>query len=135
MEVRTCKSCKRLFNYIGGQPLCPKCLSDLEDKFQEVKKYVEDNPTASLSKVAEDNDISPNQIKQWIREERLSFSKESIVGIECESCGKLIKTGRFCDKCKVKLHNDFGSVTKKEESVVQKKQREAARMRFLDNAR
>lgn len=135
MEVRTCKGCKRLFNYIGGQPLCPKCLSDLEDKFQEVKKYVEDNPAASLSKVAEDNEISPNQIKQWIREERLSFSKESIVGIECESCGKLIKTGRFCDECKLKLHNDFGSVTKKEESVVQKKQREAARMRFLDNAR
>lgn len=133
MEVRTCKGCKKLFNYIGGQPLCPKCIADLEDKFVLLKEYVRENPSANISKVAEDNDVSLNQIKQWIREERLSFSTESLVGIECESCGAMIKTGRFCESCKLKLHNGLEQSIKREESIVQKKQREAARMRFLDN--
>ena len=43
MEVRNCKGCGRLFNYIGGVPLCGDCKAKLEDKFVEVKRYIEDN--------------------------------------------------------------------------------------------
>ncbi len=132
MEVKSCKMCKRLFNYIGGRPICPKCASDLEDKFQGVKQYVIDNPSASISQVSEDNEIPISQIKQWIREERLSFSKDSVVGIECESCGTMIKTGRFCDVCKNKLHNGLESAIKRPEPVREVKKKEDPRMRFLD---
>lgn len=135
MEVKNCKGCSRLFNYIGGKQICPKCLADLEVKFEEVKKYIEDNPGANMSQVAEATEVSLNQIKQWIREERLSFSKDSVIGIECESCGATIKTGRFCEACKSKLSNGLESAFKKEETPIQKKQREAARMRFLDSQR
>ena len=47
MEVRNCKGCGRLYNYIGGsyKNLCPNCIGDMEEKFQEVKKYIEDNIT------------------------------------------------------------------------------------------
>lgn len=132
MDVRNCKSCRRLFNYIGGQSLCPSCLTKLEDKFQEVKKYIEENPLAPITQVAEEMEISVGQLKQWVREERLSFSEQSVVGIECESCGVMIKTGRFCDKCKNDLANTLNSAIKKKEPAAVQKKREEARMRFLD---
>ena len=25
MDVRNCKQCSKLFNYIGGAPICPEC--------------------------------------------------------------------------------------------------------------
>lgn len=135
MEVKNCRGCGRLFNYMGGPSrLCPACRDELEKKFQQVKNYIYDNKEASISQVSEENDVSIQQIKQWVREERLSFGDESLVGLECENCGVLIKTGRFCEDCKKKMAHDFGNLYQKEEPVQQKKDaREKARMRFLDN--
>ena len=53
MELMNCKNCKRLFNYIAGDPICPKCKELLEDKFQEVKKYIRENPGSNVDEVAE----------------------------------------------------------------------------------
>ena len=75
MEVKNCKGCGRLFNYMGGAPLCDACRKKLEEKFQKVKQYLDDHPDASVNQVSEDNDVSVKQIKQWIREERLSLSE------------------------------------------------------------
>ena len=38
MEVRNCKNCGRLFNYMGGKPICQLCKESLEDKFKEVQE-------------------------------------------------------------------------------------------------
>ena len=34
MDVRNCKNCGKLFQYVG-KPLCPACNKKLEDKFFE----------------------------------------------------------------------------------------------------
>lgn len=102
MDVRNCKGCSRLFNYIGGQQLCPECIKALDIKFDQVRDYVYDHPRAGMQQVAEENDVSIAQIKRWIREERLAFSDDAQVGLECEGCGKMIRTGRFCETCKAK---------------------------------
>lgn len=95
MEVRNCRSCGRLFNYMGGAPLCPACQKKLEEKFQEVKAFLEENPNSSVETVAEELDVSVKQIRQWIREERLSLSVAGADGIVCETCGKPIRTEDF----------------------------------------
>lgn len=135
MDVRNCKGCGKLFNYLSGIPLCPECLKKLEEKFIDVKQYIEDHPGASLSEIAEDNDVTVNQIKRWVREERLSFTADSVVGLECENCGTIIKTGRFCDSCKEKLQHGFEQCIKVDTPKIDTKklQRDSsARMRFLD---
>ncbi len=134
MEVRNCKNCGKMFNYIG-KPICPTCEKRLEDKFQEVKQYVKEHREASITEVAEENEVSVNQIKRWVRQERLAFSDESMVGLECENCGAMIKTGRFCESCKQKLQNNLSSVIKKKPEPVVKKKQESnpAKMRFFDN--
>lgn len=102
MDVRNCKGCGRLFNYYGGVPLCKACKDKLEEKFQEVKEYLRQNPNTPIQVVSEDNNVSVKQIKQWVREERLVFSEDSPLGLECEGCGTIIKTGRFCENANVK---------------------------------
>ncbi len=135
MDVKNCKNCKRLFNYLGGEQICPACKEELENKFTKVRDYVWDHKNATMEEISEENEVSVKQIKQWIREERLVFSDDSTIGIECENCGATIKSGRFCDKCKAEMAKNLGSAIKKpqvqEEPV--KKKKDGDRMRFLDN--
>ncbi len=133
MEVRNCKNCGRLFNYAGGAPICSSCKKELEDKFQEVKKYIQDNKAATIDMVAEETDTPVKQIKQWIKEERLVLSNPSASGVTCEICGEPITTGRYCEACKAKTQGDIASaIDKKEPARPKKKERENPRMRFLD---
>lgn len=135
MEVRNCRRCRKLFNYIGGLPICPTCERELEDKFQEVKEYLRNNPRASLAQIAEENDTTIQQLKQWVREERLVFTDDSPVALECENCGALIRTGRYCKNCKGNLANNMQKAIHKPEPQVEKVKkpiREKERMRFLD---
>lgn len=134
MEVKNCKGCGRLFNYLQGPPLCPACTADLENKFQQVKDYLRENPKAQLNQIAEDNDVSVKQIRQWVREERLTFTEESQITLDCENCGAPILTGRFCDRCRATLKNELsGAIKRPVRKEPQKQTRERERMRFLDN--
>ena len=132
MNVTNCKGCGRLFNVMNNSKLCPQCIQALEDKFQQVKKYLNEYPNSSIDAVSQDNDVSVKQIKQWVREERLAFSEGSGVGIECEQCGKMILTGRFCDTCRFKISNNLMSALDRPKAPEPKKDtRERDRMRFL----
>ena len=133
MDVRNCKSCKRLFNYLAGPPLCEKCKQELEEKFQLVKEYIWENKDASINRVAEDCDVSVKQLKQWVREERLLFSEKSGVFLECEMCGASIRTGRFCKSCKSKLEGDFKNAYVATSISEPAKNKGKDRMRFLDS--
>ncbi len=107
MNVRNCRKCGRIFNYAMGPLLCPRCREAQETKFQEVKAYVQDHHGADISEVSRECDVDPGQIRQWIREERLQFADDSPIRIACESCGAMIRSGRYCEKCKVEMTNGF----------------------------
>ncbi|SDB06255.1 flagellar protein [Eubacterium oxidoreducens] len=133
MEVKNCKECGRLFNWMNGPKICPACVKKVEDKFQEVKEYVRNNKGASLEQISEDNDVAIKQIKQWVREERLVFAEDSMVGIDCELCGKMIRTGKYCNECKDKVQNNLATGIKQKPKVEPKKPvKDNPRMRFLD---
>ena len=134
MDVKTCRSCGRLFNYLSGMPICPACKKRLEEKFVEVKEYIRENDTATVQQISEDNDVSVKQIKQWIREERLTFTDKSPVGIECEKCGAMIRTGRFCAKCKDSMASDLKQMYAMPAAPTSSgsNRRDKDRMRFLD---
>lgn len=135
MEVRNCKSCGRLYNYIGGsyRNLCPNCINKVEEKFSEVKDYIDEHKNATIPDVSKDCDVRVEQIEHWIREERLYFSEDSPIGIACENCGITIKSGRFCPACKAKMSNVLselysGESSKSNRSDVNK---DSDRMRYL----
>ncbi len=133
MDVRNCRNCGRLFNYLGGQNICPACREESEKKFAQVKDYIRENPHKSIQEISDDNEVSTNQIRQWIREERLQFSDDSPIGIECENCGAIIKTGKYCDACRNKLGNALNDAIDKPPAPEppKPKQKETNKMRFI----
>ncbi len=135
MNVRNCRRCGKIFNYVAGVPICPICREKEEEKFQEVKAYVWDHHAATMDMISEDCGVDVQQIRQWVREERLCFTDDSPVGITCENCGAMIKTGRYCEKCKKEMAMDISNAYHKTtmQPVKQKKaDRENPKMRFLD---
>jgi hypothetical protein len=124
MEVRVCKNCRRLFNYIYGPELCQNCIQlvtqeqhitenkkaipsikplvyEEEAKYEQVRDYIMSNPKATVTQIAAANDVSPTKLFEWIRDDRLEFSDESeYAWFECEICKTKIKSGRLCGRCK-----------------------------------
>lgn len=131
MDVKNCRDCGRLFNYIGGPRLCAECRTKLEEKFMEVKEYIRENKLATIAAVSEACDVSQKQITQWIREERLEFSEESTVTFQCENCGAAIRTGRFCNACRNDLKNNLQNMYPTATPQQQKTRRDGEHMRFL----
>ncbi|MBR1523515.1 MAG: flagellar protein [Lachnospiraceae bacterium] len=134
MNVKNCRRCGKIFNYIGGQPICPSCREEIEKKFEVVKNYIRENPKASIPQICEECEVDTSQLQQWIREERLVFSDDSPVGIPCEKCGTMIHAGKYCDKCKAELANGLSaSIAKPEAPKIEPKRdpRGNPAMRFL----
>lgn len=132
-DIRTCRSCKRIFNYLSGPVLCAACKEKLEEKFQQTKQYIEEHRGASMHEVAEACEVELSQIRQWLKEERLELSEGSSIVLECESCGAPIRSGKFCDKCRNAMANNLQSLiqnNKATEPTLYKKD-SGARMRFL----
>ena len=135
MDIKNCKGCNRLFQYIGGPILCPICREALEDKFAEVKEYIYQHRGASIAEVAGATEVSAKQIKQWIREDRLVLSDPTEDGITCEKCGIPICSGRFCEKCRIAMANEFGATIGRPTAPTidgaNKKSKTGNKMRFL----
>lgn len=136
MNVRPCKGCGRLFNYIAGPHLCPVCREKLEDKFQEVKAYIEEHKGVSMQEVSEVCEVEMPQIKQWIREERLEITSDSAIRLSCEGCGAQITSGRFCDQCKYNITAGFKNIVaehKKANEANKPQKTGSAKMRFMQD--
>ncbi|MDP4179505.1 MAG: MerR family transcriptional regulator [Bacillota bacterium] len=102
-DVRNCRRCGKVYNYIGN-PLCPTCIQADDEDFKRVKEYLYKYPGAAMSKVSEDLEISVDKITRYLREGRLEIvGEEANIVLSCENCGKSIKTGRFCDICQSSL--------------------------------
>lgn len=112
-DVRNCKRCGRIYNYIGGAPLCQACRDEDEVDFRRVKEYLYKYPGATMSIVSSELDVSVEKIKRFLKEGRLEIiGDEGNFVLECESCGKAIRTGRFCDLCEKDLARGLQSAVK-----------------------
>lgn len=134
MNVRNCRNCGRIFNYLTGPLTCQRCREKMEVKFQEVKEYIRKNPGVGIPEVSDACDVEPNQIRQWLRDERLELTENSPIYMTCEGCGKSIRCGRFCEKCKNSTAAGLKNVLREntpEPSKPTKKDKENPRMRFL----
>lgn len=110
MEPRNCRRCGRMFGYMGGIPICDHCKQKDEEDFQKVRQYLKEQPGASMKEVSEACEVSVEKITRFLREGRLEVREGANLVLECESCGKSIKTGRFCENCAKQLERDMSKV-------------------------
>lgn len=107
MDVKTCKRCKKLFQYVTGPAVCPRCKEVEEQQFQRVKEYLIENPGASLNVVNEETGVSVQLIQYFLKQGRLQVAPGSPISLECEKCGKPITTGRYCKACQGQLYQEL----------------------------
>ncbi|MCM1568155.1 MAG: flagellar protein [Roseburia sp.] len=136
MDIRNCRNCGNIFNYVRGPIICPACRESLEAKFQEVKTYIQEHPGVSMHVVSEECDVETSLIRQWLREERLEMAEDSAVYLDCESCGAPIRSGKYCEKCKANLLSGLKNAmhqpeSKKPDRPKPDNKSQSAKMRFL----
>ena len=106
-DIRNCKNCGRIFNYMG-KPICPDCIKEDDEDFKKVRDYLYKYPGTSMSKVSEELEVSMQKIKRYLREGRLEIvGDDPNMILSCEVCGRSIKSGRFCDMCVGGLTRDL----------------------------
>lgn len=103
MPLANCKECGKLFLKTSSD-ICPECQKKEEEDFNRVKEYLKENPTSSISEIMEATGVSEAKISKFIRAGRLSIKPT------CESCGKVIDSGRLCPECRVKLLKEVRNI-------------------------
>jgi len=106
-DARNCRRCGKMYNYLSGPPICIDCKNADEEVFKKVKEYLYDRPGATLAQVSTDLEVSVEKIKMFLKEGRLEITEGSNIILECERCGKSLKTGRFCNECQNQVSNDI----------------------------
>lgn len=133
-DARNCRKCGRLFNYLGGPPVCTACKEQDEDDFKRVREYLYQNPGATMSEVSSVLDVSTEKIRRYLKEGRLEITNEDGNFIlECEKCGKSIRTGRLCEVCEVVVINEIRFAAKKMNTdLLSDDEKKAIGMRYLN---
>lgn len=107
-NIRNCPECGKIFTYEGKRNLCPRCIETEEKKYALVRRYVKDNPGASIQEVAEETEVEEELVLRFLREGRLhSKGLETAITTECARCGKQILTGRYCQDCLLKMTKEL----------------------------
>ncbi|TYQ15011.1 UNVERIFIED_CONTAM: flagellar operon protein (TIGR03826 family) [Acetivibrio alkalicellulosi] len=114
LDVKNCKKCGKIFNYTGDTPICQNCKAADDADFKRVKEYLYDHSGASIFQVSKELEISVQRIKAYLREGRLEIvGDDGNMILECERCGKSIKSGRFCAECSKNVVSDIKSAVNK----------------------
>jgi flagellar operon protein (TIGR03826 family) len=97
-NLRNCSICGRLFAYQQGRTICSRCMDQEEEQYAIVRKYVRDHPGATVFEVAEETGVEEEIILQFLRDGRLQ-SRGFAEVLECQRCGKIISSGKYCSQC------------------------------------
>ncbi|WP_105616954.1 MerR family transcriptional regulator [Vallitalea okinawensis] len=107
MAARQCRRCRALFNYIHGDIICPKCKDQEEVDFKVVRKYLRQNPKSTIHQTVNETEVNVQLINKFLREGRLEITDDSPIGIDCQRCGVMIKSGQFCEDCQNEIKKEL----------------------------
>lgn len=103
MNVRRCVMCGVLFNSFGSKK-CPECIQEMDRKFLIIRDFIYQNEEADVMQISEETGIDGKVILEFLKEGRLTLGIESSL-LSCESCGKPIRSGKYCEACRQELED------------------------------
>ncbi len=102
MESKNCAKCGRLYSSFGS-PICNSCKAEEEETFLKVKEYIDENPSNDLKTIECETGVSARKILKYIKDGRIVITKGISGEVKCDQCGKPISSGRYCDRCVLKI--------------------------------
>ena len=111
MDIKNCRKCGKIFAY-DGHKTCRSCRKVEEEEFQKVKGYIYENPGTTVQEISKETEVSVQKIMRYLREGRLLLTDDNQnLVLDCERCGKSIKTGKYCDGCVEALEKGFKGIS------------------------
>ena len=93
-----CPRCGKVF-MSRIDTVCPSCVKELDQKYEDVRAYVKEHPHRTIREVSEVCNVSVKTILRFIREGKLEASTGMHGEVTCSKCGVPISSGRMCKKC------------------------------------
>jgi flagellar operon protein (TIGR03826 family) len=108
MEIKNCRRCGKIFQY-NGNSICPGCIQKEDEDFQTVKEYLISHRGSTPIELSENTGVDIKTIDRFIRAGLLDSDQYELVDgdLECDTCGRPIKSGRFCEQCLNRLQQGF----------------------------
>ena len=107
MALRNCARCGKLFTAVSSSmKLCVDCDREDQEQFNKVKEYLKEHSTATVIEITKATGVERKQIFEWVKSGQLDIASVVDLGLSCESCGKPIKSGRFCIECAARIESD-----------------------------
>lgn len=132
MEVKACKKCNRLFQYVTGPVICQACKEDEEKVFTAVRDYIRENKGATMEEVCRETGVAISLVEKFLKQGRLEVAEDSPIKLTCERCGVTIRTGRYCNHCKETIGKQLGTMADDIKNGSKMAEEVKARMRYLN---
>jgi uncharacterized protein len=135
-ELKNCKVCGKIYTSNGFNNVCNNCISRDEDDFEKIREYLYLHPHASMYEVATNLEITINKIKHYLRDGRIEIIEKDNQFLTCNTCGKPIHTGWYCDECLKTSNQDLksshtGSSSGESQSSLNKSIKTDSKINFL----
>ncbi|MBD5469613.1 MAG: hypothetical protein HDR19_00445 [Lachnospiraceae bacterium] len=100
-----CKTCGGVLVYRGlGEYICELCKEKAYDNYGKTRNYIEENPGASAVEIEKNTGVSKAAIREMLKESRFEIVEGTKSFLRCESCGKEVRSGRYCPECEKNIH-------------------------------
>jgi flagellar operon protein (TIGR03826 family) len=108
MDIRNCRRCGKVFQYTGNN-ICISCIQKEDEDFKTVKEYLKAHSGSTSIDLSENTGVDIKTIDRFIRAGLLDSEEYELAEgeLECENCGRPIKSGRFCEPCIIQLQQGF----------------------------
>ena len=106
--------------------LCPDCQDqELRDE-DTVAAYLRDEGHASIEQICRETGVKEATVLRMIKRGSITGG----VSYPCDSCGKLIDRGRYCDACANQLQQEFKDFQSAHKPVEKKSEKTSAHERM-----
>jgi flagellar operon protein (TIGR03826 family) len=110
-QLINCPNCNDIFVKNQFRDLCPKCWKREEDDFQTINQFMRkrENRAATIEQVVKYTGVDEELILKFIKKGRLQLTNFPNLGYPCDKCGRIIRTGKLCEKCSQGLREELNT--------------------------
>jgi len=122
-RVAHCSMCGKVFQ-VTLRNLCPECAEVHDRQYDAVDRYLFKNRNATTEEVAEATGVPIKQIRDWIRQKKISLAPYPNLTDVCDLCGGPTRKGHLCQNCSDRITQDIKRMKEQEAAELERRQRE-----------
>lgn len=128
LKVAHCAMCGKVFQ-VNLRNLCNECAEIHDRRFEAVDRYLMKNRHATTEQTAEATGVPVKQIREWIRQKKISLAAHPNLTDVCDLCGGPSRTGHLCAKCSDRLRKDIDKMLAEEQAERERKREHSYKMK------